>query len=184
METALVLIVWGGLVLVGPPALLVWLIRRRRRRERALREGVPPMAAQPPVTDKATSTPPAAATHVNSLTGTPPADTSGEDAPAEQQSEARYMFPLGVPIVLYPILAIALNAVQHRVAGTVLVEVLLLACVFFFTRYAFDRAAFDDARSTIDPTLNLTTWRVNWLLFFALPPALLAVYGAVMFLRG
>ena len=29
-----------------------------------------------------------------------------------------------------------------------------------------------------DPTLNLATWRINWLLFFALPPALLAIYAA------
>ena len=47
--TALVVIVWVGLVLVGPPALLFWLIRRRKRRERALRDSAIAAAAAPPL---------------------------------------------------------------------------------------------------------------------------------------
>ena len=94
-----------------------------------------------------------------------------------------YSFPYGVPIVIYPLLAIALSAARHSIIGTVLVEALLLACAFIFTRQGLSRTDFEQTRAN-DPTMNLATWRINWLLFFALPPALLALYGAASLLRS
>jgi hypothetical protein len=162
METAITLIVWAGLVLIGPPALLFWLVRRRRRRERAAAEAAATAALAPP---------PAAI------------EAAPSDAPEEaQQTGNGYSFPYGVPLVIYPILAVALPMVRHNVWLTALVELLLLALAVAFTRLAFDRAEFDKTRDN-DPGMNLPTWRINWLLFFAAPPAVLALFGAVSLLK-
>ena len=159
MESALTLIIWGSLFIVGPPALLFWLIRRRRRRERAARD--------------------AASSQATALAA------AGTDSPASSETSGGmgFSFPYGLPIVIYPLLAIALSAVERSLWGTVLVEGILIALACVFTRMAFDKKDFEKTRAN-DPTLNLLTWRINWLLFFALPPALLALYGVTKFLRG
>ena len=176
MESALVLIIWGALVFAGPPALLVWLIRRRRRRQRAAREAAA-MAATVQTPAPPPSSAAATATSAASSAATSNPDTATPDAAAEPSGGMGYSFPYGVPIVIYPLLAIALSAAQHSVIGTAVVECLLLACAVVFTRQGLSRADFEQTRAH-DPTMNLATWRINWLLFFALPPALLALYGA------
>ncbi len=172
METVLALIVWVGLFIIGPPALLFWLIRRRRRREREAR------AAQV----AADATAPLAAPHVpiNGLVSTPDARAESGTASASTetgQSGDYYRFPYGVPMVIYPILMIVMPAI-HRAWLMALFEGLLIFLAVAFAREAFSRTSFEQCHAN-DPTLTRTTWRVNWLLFFAIPPAVLAVLGAV-----
>ncbi len=159
MAGTLTLIVWVGLVLIGPPVLLFWLIRRRRRRAHAMRDQVA-IAVLP--------------TLVAATPGTP--DDSSSPA-ATQQTGNPYSFPYGMPIIVYPLLAIALAKVQHNIWMAALLDLLLVALAAAFTRLAFNRPDFEKARA-IDPTMNLATWRINWLLFFATPPAVLALFGA------
>lgn len=168
MESALVLIVWVGLVvLVGPPALLIWLIRRRQRRVRALRDAAIAAAAAPLPSPQS---PPSLE----------PASNLSTDAASPTENEPsgyRFSFPYGVPMVVYPILALALSEVQ-RPWLIALLGLLLVFLAAVFTREAFSSASFDKIHAD-DPSLNLATWRINWLLFFALPPAVLAGFGAV-----
>jgi hypothetical protein len=167
METALVVIVWVGLVLVGPPALLFWLIRRRKRREQALRDAAIAAAATPPP-----SLEPASNISID----------AASSATESEQSGYRVSFPYGVPMVVYPILAVGLSVVQ-RTWLVALMELLLVILAVAFTREAFSRASFDKIRAS-DPSMNLATWRINWLLFFAAPPAVLAVFGAARLWLG
>ncbi len=162
MESAMTLIVWAGLVLIGPPALLFWLVRRRRRRGRVAAEAAAAAAAAqlPAAPESAPST----TQHASEPTGN------------------GYSFPYAVPLVLYPILAVALSAVQPNAWLTALVVVLLLGLAVAFTRLAFNRTDFDKTRSN-DPSMTLATWRINWLLFFAAPPAALALFGAASLLK-
>ena len=166
MISALTLIVWVGVVLAGPPALLFWLVRRRRQRARAAAQAAAAAATAPP---KSTEEP--------ATENAPPTDPE-----ASEQTGNGYSFPYGVPLLVYPILAVALPMVRPNVWLTALVELLLLALAVAFTRLAFDRAEFDQTRSN-DPTMNLPTWRINWLLFFAAPPAVLALFGAAALLK-
>lgn len=159
MAGTLTLIVWVGLVLIGPPVLLFWLIRRRRRRQRARRDAVA-MADLPAL--------------VAASSGT--LDGSGSPAGTEQAGNP-YAFPYGMPIIVYPLLAIALARVRHSIWMVGLLDLLLVALAVAFTRLAFNRLDFEKARA-IDLTMNLATWRINWLLFFATPPTLLALFGA------
>ncbi len=65
-----------------------------------------------------------------------------------------------------------------------LIALLLLLCAFRaagFTREAFSSTSKDKIHGD-DPSLNLLTWRINWLAFFALPPTLLALFGAARLL--
>jgi hypothetical protein len=167
MDSALAVIVWVGLVLVGPPALLFWLIRRRKRRERALRDATIAAAADPsPALEQASNI---------------SIDSTSFATPTEQ-SRYRFSFPYGVPVVVYPILAVGLSAVQRTWLVALLVLLLVILAVAF-TREAFSRASFDKIRAS-DPSMNLATWRINWMLFFAAPPAVLAVFGAARLWLG
>ena len=171
METVLTLIVWVGLFIIGPPALLFWLIRRRRRREREAREA---QAA-------ADSAAPVAAPQVPHAGLSPTPDAGAEaGAPSTStqtgQSGDYFRFPYGVPMVFYPILVIVMPAI-HRAWLMALFEGLLIFLAVTFAREAYSRTSFEQCHAN-DPTLTLTTWRVNWLLFFAIPPAVLALFGA------
>ncbi len=82
-----------------------------------------------------------------------------------------------MPLVAYPILAIALASVRKNVWMTAMLVLLLAALALAFARLAFNPPDFEKARID-DPTLNRATWRINWLLFFAAPPAVLTLFGA------
>ena len=170
MDSALTLIAWVGLVLAGPLALLFWLVRRRRQRERALREAARDVAMA--ITVIAPAAPDRAAL----------ASAPERKSPTGEQAANGYSFPYGVPLVLYPILAVILSAVHRNTWLTALVVLLLLGLAAVFTQLAFSRAEFDKTRRN-DPTMKRATWRINWLAFFALPPALLAMFGAAQLLR-
>ena len=171
METVLALIVWVGLFIIGPPALLFWLIRRRRRREREARAALAAADSAAPVA--------APQIPVSGLVPTPDASVEADAASTSTQTAPSgdyYRFPYGVPLVVYPILAIVMPAIQ-RTWLMVLFEGLLISLAVMFAREAFSRTSFEQSHAC-DPTLTRTTWRVNWLLFFAIPPAVLALFGA------
>ena len=86
-----------------------------------------------------------------------------------------FSFPYGVPLVAYPLLAIGIASGSGRWWGYVCIAICAIAAGMF-TWEGVSRKEYETIRQK-DPTLNLLTWRVNWLLFFALPPALLALYG-------
>ncbi|HSH88407.1 MAG TPA: hypothetical protein VK996_00395 [Ramlibacter sp.] len=75
----------------------------------------------------------------------------------------------------YPLLAIGIASGSGRWWGYVCIAICAIAAGMF-TWEGVSRKEYETIRQK-DPTLNLLTWRVNWLLFFALPPALLALYG-------
>ena len=169
MDTALIGIVWIALFVVGPPALLIWLVRRRRRREReaAAQAQLPPAESAIALDAKA-----------------PAQGAAMVAAPPESATEQRgngYMFPYGVPLVVYPLLGVGIASVRAGwMAGALAIVAGLIALSFI--RLAFDKEDFERACNN-DPGLNLPTWRINWLLFFALPPALLALFGLARWLR-
>ena len=169
LESLLVAVVWIGVFLIGPPALLFWLVRRRRRRTRAAQPAADVASASAQV--------PAAAPAAPAAPETPA--TSSEPEPASDS----YRFPYGLPLVIYPLLAIAQNAVRGNAWGSAVVMLVCAGFAIGFARLAFDSADFESARSN-DPSLNLPTWRINWLLFFSAPAAVLAVLGAAILLRG
>lgn len=167
MASALTSIVWVGLVLIGPPALLFWLIRRRKRREPA---------------QKLQVVVPVAPVEVTAASDAPKAPDVGNVAAATGPAGNPYSFPMGMPLIIYPILAITLSAVHRNVWLTALLELLLVTLAVGFARLAFNSTDFEKTHAD-DPTMNLTTWRINWLLFFATPPAVIAVFGAAQLLR-
>jgi hypothetical protein len=157
VESALTLALWVGLVIIGPPALLFWMIRRRRRRERHERDLRNAVAGPAPA--------PASA-----ITARPTAAEPGE------QTGYRFSFPYGLPMLFYPVIAIVLGTTQR----TSVIASLMLLCTLLalaFTWQAFSRAAYERIHQD-DPSLNVPTWRINWMLFFALPAAVLAMFGA------
>lgn len=86
----------------------------------------------------------------------------------------RFSFPLGFPIVVYPVLALLVSSARWWAAWFAVISVLLAAG---FTWEAMSRKAFEAIRAK-DPTMNIETWRFNWLVFFALPGYMVALYHA------
>lgn len=181
MESVLVAIIWIGLFIIGPPAALFWMVRRRRRREREAREAA---VARETAASAASAT--AGTGNAALPVPTAPAEPTEPTAPAAPANAAPrrrgYSYPYGVPLVIYPLLAIALATVQ-RTWLAILLELLLLALSGVFTFEAFSRKSFEQVR-TNDPSMNRLSWRINWLVFFALPPGLLALFGLGRFLSG
>ena len=86
-----------------------------------------------------------------------------------------FSFPYGVPLVGYPLLAWGIAAGAGHWWGVLLtLAALLLAGVFAWEGLSNKEYEAIHAR---DPTLNRLTWQVNWLLFFALPPLVLGLFG-------
>jgi len=105
------------------------------------------------------------------------ARTRANVAPAasavEQSAEtprSGYSFPLGIPLVVYPLLLIAAvrGVGQWWGYAAHAVYFILLAA---FLWLAFSRQQLEKIRAN-DPSLTRATWLLNWLLFFvALPLA-------------
>jgi hypothetical protein len=84
-----------------------------------------------------------------------------------------FSFPYGAPMLLYPLLMVAIAAGAGRWWGTVLAFV-PAALAIAFTWEGCSRSEYEGIHKT-DPTLNRTTWVINWLLFFALPGYLITL---------
>ena len=90
-----------------------------------------------------------------------------------------YSFPYGVPLVIYPLLAIGIaSSVWWSVACTAIAALLAGA----FAWEAFSPREFDQVHAQ-DPTMTRLTWRMNWVLFFTVPPAVLAAFGLARWLK-
>lgn len=93
-----------------------------------------------------------------------------------------FMFPYGFSIVAFPGLALAIGAGPGKwwsIALTVVAGALTAAFVW----EASSRSEYDNIAKN-DPTLNRTTWVLNWLIFFALPGVVTMLWGvAVNFAR-
>ncbi|WP_082151618.1 hypothetical protein [Caenimonas sp. SL110] len=94
---------------------------------------------------------------------------------AVDASARGFSFPYSVPLVLYPILAIGIAVGAARWWGWVFIIAAASAAVFF-TREGLSSSQFEAIHAG-DPTLNLLTWRINWLVLFALPAAALTAYA-------
>ena len=84
-----------------------------------------------------------------------------------------FSFPLGVPIVVYPVLAVLTSSDKWWATIFAVIAVLLAAV---FTWEAMSRKEFETIRAK-DPTMNIRTWRFNWLAFFALPGYAIALFA-------
>ena len=91
-----------------------------------------------------------------------------------------FSFPYGVPIVVCPVLAIAITAGAGKWWGVLLTAVAALLAAIF-TWEGLSGKEYESIHQK-DPTLNRPTWRINWLLFFALPTALVALWGVAQIL--
>lgn len=85
-----------------------------------------------------------------------------------------FSFPYGVPLVAYPLLAVGIAAQTWWLSVGCTALAAALAAVFAWEGLSEKEYATVHAK---DPTLNRLTWRINWLLFFAIPPAVLAFFG-------
>ena len=92
-----------------------------------------------------------------------------------------FSFPLGVPLVAFPRLALAAAAGQGRWWGWALTAA-CVALTLVFVWEAFSRSEFEKIRSK-DPSMNITTWRFNWLVFFVLPGVLACAWALLGNLR-
>ena len=183
MESVLVAIIWIGLFIIGPPAALFWMVRRRRRREREAALAKASAAAEAAAFAASAANP---ASGTGSAAPSTPSGHTGQTGSTDPANAApprlSYTFPYGVPLVIYPLLAIALPTVQ-RTWLAILLELFLVALACAFTYEAFSRTSFEQVRAN-HPSMNLLSWRINWLVFFALPPAVLALFGVGKFLSG
>jgi hypothetical protein len=86
---------------------------------------------------------------------------------------SRFSFPVGFPMVVYPVLALAASS---KMWWAPIVGLIAAAIASVFTWEAFSRKEFE-AVSKNDPSMNIETWRFNWLAFFSLPGYLVALYA-------
>lgn len=90
----------------------------------------------------------------------------------------RISFPLGFPIIVYPLLLWGIAKAGPHWWGWIF-QLIYLALLGLFSWEAFSRAEFENAHSE-DPGLNRLTWVMNWLLFFVMLPAAVWVVAMVM----
>jgi hypothetical protein len=86
----------------------------------------------------------------------------------------RFSFPLGTPIVVYGLCAVLITS-RHWwwwIFGCI-----ALVFAVAFTWEAFSRKEYESVAAK-DSSMNLATWRFNWLVFFALPGYAIALYSA------
>ncbi|MDI6739125.1 MAG: hypothetical protein QME74_02050 [Candidatus Edwardsbacteria bacterium] len=79
-----------------------------------------------------------------------------------------YSFPLGIPLVLYPILLIVAWNGRHSWWGWI-GHGLFLLCVGYFLVIAVRKSEYEKIHEQ-RPELNRLTWVMNYLLFFVLVP--------------
>lgn len=91
------------------------------------------------------------------------------DDPAAAVTSARFSFPIGVPLVIYPLLLWGLALAGGRWWGWLL-QGIYLFLLGLFTWEALSRKEYEKIREK-DPGLNRATWILNWLLFFVVLPA-------------
>lgn len=90
-----------------------------------------------------------------------------------------FSFPIGFPLVAYPLLALGVTSNRWWSPILALIAVILAAV---FTWEAMSRKEFEAIRAK-DPTMNLATWRFNWFVFFAMPGYLVGFLGIALSLR-
>jgi hypothetical protein len=106
-----------------------------------------------------------------------------ECTPAVAAGGSSFSFPLGVPLVLCPLLLLGIGRGSGRWWGYGL-HAAYLGLVACFIWQAASRKQFERIHSK-DPTMNRETWIVNWLLFFVILPMLAwAACGLPPLLRG
>ena len=100
-----------------------------------------------------------------------PAEQAAESsaaAPSEEATAGGYSFPLGMPLVVYPLLLVAIVQGAGKWWGYAAHAVYLILIAAFLW-LAFSRAQFEKIRAH-DPSLTRATWLLNWLLFFVVLP--------------
>jgi hypothetical protein len=101
---------------------------------------------------------------------------------AQDDSAHGYSFPLGIPIVVCPLLLIATVRGAGKWWGYAAHAVYFVLMAAFLWM-AFSRAQFDKIRAN-DPSLTRATWLLNWLLFFVLLPLAAWIVFGLSFLCG
>jgi len=87
-----------------------------------------------------------------------------------------YSFPIGIPLLLDPLLLVAMVMGRGRWWGLAVQGVyLLIVAVFFWV--AVSRSQFEKVRAKV-PDLQRANWVMNWMFFFVILPLLLwAFFG-------
>ena len=107
----------------------------------------------------------------------PRAERESSAAPAGDPGRG-FSFPLGIPLLLYPVLF----WLSGRLGAVGLIALAALAlCALTALWQLLSEKAFAVIHAG-DPTLNRLTWRLNWLLFFVLPA--LALFGWALWRRA
>jgi hypothetical protein len=143
------------LIFLAPLVALWWAARRVRRwwRDRAKSKAVAELAAP----------------EVQSETGS--------EAPA-----GGYSFPLGVPLVVYPLLLLAIRS-KSGTGWAIAAHITYFLLLGLFLWEALNRKEYEKIRAN-DPSLNRITWLLNWLLFFvALPLVAWLFFGLPTLVR-
>ncbi len=102
-----------------------------------------------------------------------PPPESGTPPVSAAASGRGFSFPLGIPLLLYPLLFILGG--RAGLLGNAALGMLAL-CAFAALWQMLSDKAFTVIHAG-DPTLNRLTWRLNWLLFFVLPALLLFAWA-------
>lgn len=113
--------------------------------------------------------------------GSQEASTPKQNESAETR-RGGYSFPLGVPIVVYPLLLVAIVRGAGKWWGYAAHGV-YFALLAAFLWIALSRAQFEKIRAS-DPSLTRATWLLNWLLFFVLLPLAAWLIFGLLALRG
>jgi hypothetical protein len=82
-----------------------------------------------------------------------------------------YSFPIAIPLVLDPVLLVAMVVGRGKWWGLV-VQGVYLAIVGYFAWVALSRTQFDKARANV-PDLQRANWIMNWMFLFVIVPLLL-----------
>jgi hypothetical protein len=96
---------------------------------------------------------------------------NNEPSPQDEPVRSRFSFPLGIPLVVFPVLAFFGAGSIGRPFGYVL-NAAFFILVAVFARQAASSKEFNSVAQK-DPSLNRLTWVLNWVLFFVLWPILL-----------
>lgn len=95
----------------------------------------------------------------------------------QDEVSSYYRFPLGFPLLVYPVMALLASGWHEQWYGWVLNAIYLLS-VGYFAYLAASRKAYEKVKAG-DPTMNRATWMLNWGLFFVAVPLLVWLFFMV-----
>lgn len=107
---------------------------------------------------------------------------AAETQPQTEAAAGGYSFPLGFPLVVFPLLLLAIRT-KAGTGWALAAHITYFLLLGLFLWEALSRSEYEKIRAN-DSSLNRATWLLNWLLFFvALPLAAWLVFALPTLLR-